>query len=523
MLETEFNDGKVRLNIKYVKASESINITIANYKQFLIDNNQNCNITNIDSYIDINDLLSESQINNIFDPTFFNIENSKMKTEPPNTYDALMNIITDGIYKLMDGIKVIISDSEITFINVFDFTNSTLTNSSKFINLTMNNVFSEFSTLRTNLYQSIKDQINNAKHLYNDVFNSNYNPTPDEIKQIDPDLFDIPQVIDKYFNKFRSMISVFQNTINYFKGFFPKGRLLEMNKRGLSSLTDLIYGPFFTKITSKYSELITAFHNSKASVIDVANSFETQLLLNNYDFSAFENIITNIFSNGKTSFNNELLNNLINIGSNLLSGDITSVLDLKDKLLNILISLLPAKEFPLLDKPLSFKYQPQLRLLSIPILIGTANVDAYFGIEASLQFYWGLSNGEVYVRALASTACYAGITIYAEIIIIRMGIYFQIDFFRGDLSFKIGLNIGFFKFFERIELDVSALGFSVGAFFQIILIKLAWFCFTIDLWLFSFSICLPYLVFDWSDWMIMYQYSFTLFSMKMTLVDKFLT
>lgn len=524
ILNKEFQDGKVKIIMKFIQNSEKLNNTIEKYFNFLQDNTTSyCQSENSEQNSSFNILLSEKSIKLLFDSAYFNLKSKKLLIEPQKTIETLTNIIDDGISNLIDGVQIIILNSEKTFNELYSFTNTTLTNTTNFISSLMQNVFNDFNVFSDKMYGIIKKDVSTIDHLFNDVLNENYVPSEEELAEVDLDLFKIPDVIDKFFTKFNTGKSIMESTIRYFKTMFSRRILQNENsgKRRLNNMADSIYSQAFKTIVDKFGILETTFKKSKASIMDVASSFEANFAIGDADFNPFEFNINKIFANGESIFSDLIQNKLINVGKRLIEDEISSIFSIKDMLKSKLWSLLPEKEFILFNYHNPFVRQ--FRLATMPILIGTANVDAFFRIVAGVQVYAGFSAGELYIRVYPYAECSTGLAIYAEIIFIRMGIYFKIDFFKGKLPMKVAITIPKLQLHVRVDLDASALGFSVGAFFQILLPQIRWFCFRINFFFFKIKICLPYFWFAWSNWLIMYEFSFTLFSIKYTLIDKYLS
>ena len=446
---------------------------------------------------------------------------------PQETIDILNTTITNGTRQLIEGIRVTISNSDQTFNEIYNFTNQTLTNASNFIQHLMTDTFDDFDAFVQNVYQIISQDISDVTTLFEESFNANYEPTSEELAQVENDIFKIPQVIDKFFKKFKDARDIFNDLLSYFKSLFQSRRVLSekrisSNKRKLSSISDTIFKTAFKTITDKFTLLTQSLSDSVSSMKNVASSFDQTLNLKDYSFSPFKIDINQVFSIGEQSFTTLIQSKLVQKGKNLLLNEINNVLNLNDKLKSILSGLMPETETPLLNPGWSREYSRQFRLLTIPIVIGTANIDFFLYLGAWFQIYWGFSNGEIYIKAVPSAQVSAGITVYAEILIIRIGMYFRVDFFKGSIIARMGLNIPKWRFFLQVQLDANALGLAIGAYIQMIIFKIKWWCFSINFWIFHFRICLPYFVLEWSDWWILYEFSFVFFPLKMTLVDKYL-
>ena len=518
----DFIDGKIRVILKFVQNADFINRTLDSYTDFLQDNTTICDYNQTEStQRNIDDLLSEEAIAELVSTSEFEVKTQNLFVLQQETLDFFKETLTNGMEQLMEGIKVTISDSAQTFQDIYNFANLTLTNSSNFIQNLMKGTFNDFDKFVNNLYQIVRNDIMDAEKLFQDVFNVNYQPTAQELAEIDPDIFKISQIINNYFNKFKAMSDIFNDLMNYFKSLFSARRILQ-KKRNLGSISNTIFNPAFQTIVDKFQELGKSLINSKTSIINIASSFNQVLVISEFSFDSFQIDINDIFSFGQQTFSELLENNLVSTGEALLLNEINSVFNLNDKFKSILLGLLPQSETPLIIDPFPLDFSQQFRLLTIPIIIGTVDVDFFLTLKASFQINWGFSGGEVYIKAILSVEIGAGITCYAEILIIRFGIYIRVDFFKGSLFAKMGLNLQKWKFFIRVELDASALGFAIGAYIQMIIFKIKWWCFTIDFWFFCFRICLPYFILEWSDWWILYEFGFVLFPLKMLLVDKYL-
>lgn len=520
--EKEFINGKVLLIINSIKNEEILNKTLENFEEYLgkieiLDCQE-------ESYDNVDQLLVESSVDTLFDSSTYSIINYKLISEPTETVNVLTETLTNGMSTLILAIKNIITDSQKTFEDIHQFTIHAMDVTKENLEDFWDKSKNKFEVFVENAYHNLKKFSDNIVYQVQNILNSNYEPTEEDLKSMDPNIFNIFNVLDNIFDKLKNMNEIFKSIIKYYKNLFKTNRRLlkEGNKRQLGSLTNTIFDNFFNIIKSKFQEINNAYILSKSSVKNVAESFGVTSELEDIDFNDLEGKLNDIFSSKMNIFDDLIKNQLISPGDLFSLKELPKILDLKQSVIAILKSLLPEKEIAIYSYEENI-YNKETTLFTVPIIIGLVNVNAFFSIDVSCNLFFGIDDqGLIYLSVKAGSRVWAGLAVNAEFFIIRLGIYVKVTIFEGILSIILGFDFVRFRFKLKVELDIKALSLALGFYMQLFLPTLKWFCFKIWLFFWTLKICLPYIWFEWTKWIVLYEYSIEFFKYHLVLTDKYL-
>lgn len=223
IFDKEFNHIYTICHLKWVEAHDQLEATLLLYESHL---RNGCSASNVlpNSFSfagDINILIDEPTLSGINQSS--NLKMNRMLDKIINTINGL---ISDGIKKTYEGIKIAILGIQQNFTSIYEDLKQNIKDTKTNVSKIVEKDYEYLKSVASENFVSLGNSYDKVVKIISNLLNPDYQPTPIDLEKLVKELFKVPELLKSVFSKFKDARKNFEDFLGFFKDLISGKRVL---------------------------------------------------------------------------------------------------------------------------------------------------------------------------------------------------------------------------------------------------------------------------------------------------------